>query len=374
MRRVLLLLRMIARRVMHYLIDGRCKDLIGKAQNYNRDISFEGDIKGKRILHCEKGMLLKNFEKATDCQLTININEADIALYWGGNHNLLRFKYLRSVVQHKLPFIRVEDGFIRSMIPYVSRDNPPLESIGLSFLVDHIGIYFRTCSASILSSFLNSSWIISNSEKEAAIDAINYIKQAGLSKYNIVKPERVNFNTDNSYSSVILVVDQIKGDKSIAGANADAQSFIKMLEDAIHDNPNSLILVKSHPGKVFYNSSSHFKLSHIKNKNVRVINKSINPISLLQSVDKVYVVSSQMGMEALLCDKKVICYGTPFYSGWGITVDRGVKCIRHKTRTKEELFYTAYLKFAYYFNPATGKKSNLQGVLRYLASQLVCRT
>ena len=99
--------------------------------------------------------------------------------------------------------------------------------------------------------------------------------------------------------------------------------------------------------------------------------ENLNPISLLQAVDEVYVVSSQMGIEALLCGKKVVCYGIPFYSGWGLTIDRGFgSSVRHKKRALEELFYAAYLKFTYYFNPATGKKSDLHGVLRYLATQL----
>ncbi len=42
---------------------------------------------------------------------------------------------------------------------------------------------------------------------------------------------------------------------------------------------------------------------------------------LLMAVDEVHVLTSIAGFEALLRGKPVTCYGQPFYSGWGLTVD-----------------------------------------------------
>ena len=42
---------------------------------------------------------------------------------------------------------------------------------------------------------------------------------------------------------------------------------------------------------------------------------------LLMAVDEVHVLTSLAGFEALLRGKPVTCYGQPFYSGWGLTVD-----------------------------------------------------
>ena len=96
----------------------------------------------------------------------------------------------------------------------------------------------------------------------------------------------------------------------------------------------------------------------------------MNPISLLKSVDKVYVVSSQIGMEALLCGKKIICYSAAFYAGWGLTVDQGNIPRRLRTRTLREIFYASYLKFTHYFDPATGEKSDLQGLFEYFSANI----
>jgi len=41
----------------------------------------------------------------------------------------------------------------------------------------------------------------------------------------------------------------------------------------------------------------------------------------LAQVDEVHTISSLTGFEALLRDLTVICYGLPFYAGWGLTVD-----------------------------------------------------
>jgi hypothetical protein len=44
------------------------------------------------------------------------------------------------------------------------------------------------------------------------------------------------------------------------------------------------------------------------------------PMVPAQRVDKVYTVSSGMGFEAVLAGRHVICFGSPFYAGWGFTM------------------------------------------------------
>ncbi|MFP3355094.1 capsular polysaccharide biosynthesis protein, partial [Pseudoalteromonas sp. SIMBA_153] len=54
----------------------------------------------------------------------------------------------------------------------------------------------------------------------------------------------------------------------------------------------------------------------------QIISDDINPWALLEQVDDVYVVTSQLGFEALMAGKRVHCYGLPFYAGWGLTHDQ----------------------------------------------------
>lgn len=46
-----------------------------------------------------------------------------------------------------------------------------------------------------------------------------------------------------------------------------------------------------------------------------------NIADLLGKVDEVHCMTSLAGFEALLRQKTVVCYGKPFYAGWGLTKD-----------------------------------------------------
>ncbi len=374
LKRCYVILRNLKRNALVALYSPYCDYLVRKSVKLNKSFGFNGEISGKRVAHTEHGSVLIHFEESTGCILTSEISEASVALLWGAGYNPERCKFLRSVIKYKLPFITVEDGFIRSVMPYATRQakNQPKEKTnGLSYIVDHKGVYIDAEKGSIINDFLNSDWQITTEERKSAMNAIANIKEKSLSKYNVVRPKTINFNSNNAYNSVVLIIDQSKGDKSISGAKANNSSFQKMLKEATDENPDSLILVKAHPDETLGDSRGYFTSYSPKQSNIRMLYENLNPISLLQAVDTVYVVSSQMGMEALLCGKEVVCYGIPFYSGWGLTTDRGLgSCDRRKKRTMEELFYASYLKFTYYFNPATGKKSDLHGVLKYLAAQL----
>ena len=101
-------------------------------------------------------------------------------------------------------------------------------------------------------------------------------------------------------------------------------------------------------------------------KNLYKQTDPINPIALLKKVDKVYVCTSQLGFEALMCGKEVHVFGMPFYAGRGLTQDR-LNCPRrtHK-RTLEEVFYIAYILYARYVNPATQSRCEIEEAMNYL--------
>ena len=50
---------------------------------------------------------------------------------------------------------------------------------------------------------------------------------------------------------------------------------------------------------------------------VIILDQPCHPHALIEQVDAVYTVSSQMGFEALLLGKPVYCFGMPFYAGLG---------------------------------------------------------
>ncbi len=88
-------------------------------------------------------------------------------------------------------------------------------------------------------------------------------------------------------------------------------------------------------------------------------------------MDEVYVVSSQLGFEALLCGKKVHCFGVPWYAGWGLTNDVHAPLDilngrRNRQKSLQHLFACAYFHYACYVNPVTGQRCELEDILELL--------
>ncbi|HDR0932622.1 TPA: capsular polysaccharide biosynthesis protein, partial [Pasteurella multocida] len=166
----------------------------------------------------------------------------------------------------------------------------------------------------------------------------------------------------------ILIVDQTFGDKSINYAQASDHTFLKMLEIAKLNNPNAIFIIKSHPEVEIGEKEGHFS-SIVESEQVKFLYDTVNPYSLLDHIDEVYVVSSTLGFEALLAGKKVHCFGIPWYSNWGVTTDY-FKCTRRKQkRTIAELFFAAYFRYTRYINPITKEKGDIFDVINWLILQ-----
>ncbi|MGE0791054.1 MAG: capsular polysaccharide biosynthesis protein [Sandaracinaceae bacterium] len=94
---------------------------------------------------------------------------------------------------------------------------------------------------------------------------------------------------------------------------------------------------------------------------------------LLGQVDHRYVMTSSMGLEALVAGCSVTCFGMPFYAGWGLTDDRApVPDRRGRARTLEELVALAYVRYPRYVDPETGEGGDVDTVIEHLALQRAC--
>ena len=141
-----------------------------------------------------------------------------------------------------------------------------------------------------------------------------------------------------------------------------------MLECAIKENPDADIIIKTHPDTIAHGSSRKvgYYTGIKRHNNIYPMTKPINPISLIKYADKVYVCTTQLGFEALMCGKEVHVFGMPFYAGWGLTQDRQ-KCERRtNTRTLEEVFYIAYIMCSYYVNPDKKCRCEIEEAMDYL--------
>lgn len=243
---------------------------------------------------------------------------------------------------HNLPVTSFEDAFLRSVKPGAKA--PPF-----GIIEDSEGIYFDTSSPS---EFANA--LLSASSDTRARAFIDYQKARGISKYNLVP--RGNW-TESGY---VLVIDQVRDDASVIYGSRGAEDFEAMLEAAKAEYPDDKIYIKGHPARAGY-------LDEVaQDARVKYIKNAINPWDLLEGAKAVYVVSSQMGFEAILAGHRPVVFGAPFYAGVGLSDDRAMNL--RKPLSTETLYSHAMMNFPHWFDEA-GRESDFESALFGLDAQ-----
>lgn len=242
----------------------------------------------------------------------------------------------------------LEDGFIRSF----DLKKSLIESF--SIVEDDIGIYYDATAPSRLENILlnydfYNDRVLMNTSKEA----IELIIKYNISKYNHSKDLSDNYFSENEEK--ILVIVQIEEDKSLKYGLTNNFTLDDLVKIALEENPDSKIYIKIHPDEIL---KDNYNIK-FKNDRCKIISEDLNSISLLKNFEKVYTRTSQMGFEAILLGKKCVCFGMPFYAGWGITDDR-VLCPRRKRElVVEEVFAASYILYTKYMNPYTKNKIDI---------------
>ena len=229
----------------------------------------------------------------------------DALLAWGRRPSARRVERLGC--RWQIPVWHLEDGLVRSLKK--GRDHPPL-----CLLIDDIGVHFDCTAPSRLEQRIASALTQAQVNRARLLRTL-WCKER-LSKLN---PVRESPRPEHPY---ILVVDQSAGDLSIVMGGADAGCFQRMLQAALTNHPDHLIVVKVHPDVIHGRARGHFSPSELDHPRIRLCADGLHPAALLEHADAVYVVTSQMGFEALLWGRPVHCFGMPFYAGWGLTQDR----------------------------------------------------
>lgn len=221
-----------------------------------------------------------------------------------------------------LPLWRCEDGFLRSLGS--GADGPPL-----SLVVDDLGIYYDASTPSRLERLIATP--LEAAERTRASELPGLWCRERVSKYNGA-PE-----SEPPAQPFVLVVDQTAGDLSIGGGLAGPASFRRMLAAALAEHPEALVLVKVHPEVAAGRRRGHFSAAELAHPRIRVCADGGHPAALLERALAVYVVTSQLGFEALLHGRAVHCFGLPFYAGWGLTHDRLAAPERRRTAMPPDL-------------------------------------
>ncbi|EAJ2374693.1 capsular polysaccharide biosynthesis protein [Campylobacter jejuni] len=298
---------------------------------------------------------VRNFYTISLYKKNLKIKKDDLFFGWGRKKSGL--KAMNLAKKYKAKFILLEDGFIRSL--NLGVENSP----SFSMVKDDIGIYYDATMPSKLENLLNTCEFKDEEIKQAK-KAIELIKKYKISKYNN------NLDIPDNYfqkdEKRVLIITQTANDASLEFGLAKDFKTLDMIKDAIKENPKSTIYIKIHPDVLSGKKQSDLDLNSLP-KECILITENFNPIALLEFFDKVYTKTSGMGFEALMQECECICYGMPFYAGWGLTKDK-LECKRRmQKRSLEEVFYVAYILYAEYFNPCLNQKSNIFDTIQTLA-------
>lgn len=258
-----------------------------------------------------------------------------------------------------LPLIRLEDGFLRS-VGLGKRGAP-----AVGFVVDNDSIYYDASKPSRLEAILMSDLPDNEDVRSLATAALERIVAERLSKFNAghgVGPER-------SGRIRAVLVDQVQGDASVVGSGASAATFSRMLDRAIAELGTDRIAVRVHPD-VARGLANGFLAFEAIRRGVAIISEEIDPIRLVESVEEVWTVSSQLGLEAVMRGVAVSTFGMPFYGGWGLTRDlaEGVvaevaRSRRTRKRDLTAVFSAAYVLYTRYADPVTRRRIDIHGAI-----------
>ena len=231
--------------------------------------------------------------------------DVEALLAWGRRPSARRVERLG--LHWGLPVWHLEDGLLRSLGK--GRQHPPL-----ALLVADLGVHFDATRASRLEQRIQQPLTQAQADRARRLRDLWCAKR--LSKLN---PSR---ESPAPAEPFVLVVDQSAGDRSIALGQAAPESFRRMLADALEHNADCTVVVKVHPDVIRGRARGHFRPADLHHPRIQLCSDGLHPAALLERARAVYVVTSQMGFEALLWGRTVHCFGMPFYAGWGLTRDR----------------------------------------------------
>lgn len=242
---------------------------------------------------------------------------------------------------HRIPQWRMEDGFLRSA-GLGSDLHPPL-----SLVLDKTGIYYDATRPSDLEIMLTNSNLTAIQQQRAAALQQKLVASK-ISKYNLgaafVLP------AEAAGKKVILVPGQVEDDASILTGTLSLRTNGDLLRTVRERNPTAYIIYKPHPDVLVGNRQGYIPEEDINRwANIQALDADI--IQCIQAADELHTLTSLSGFEALLHGKKVVCYGLPFYAGWGLTQDEHFCSRRTRSLTLHDVVYQALIAYPSYIDP-----------------------
>lgn len=254
---------------------------------------------------------------------------------------------------------RMEDGFVRS-VGLGSKHTPPS-----SIIIDKgDSLYFRCDKPSSIETFLQTH-SFTDEERLRARRTINRILDDNITKYNL-KETGTDLAIDRNVEN-ILILGQCEDDNSIVYGSPEIKLNTALMLRVLGLYPDANIYFRPHPDVTAGTRVTLSDIYTLKDQ-VHILDGPFALWDNIQRFDRVCVMTSLGGFEALLRGVNVETFGVPFYAGWGLTQDHIASPRRTKHLTLEEVFYGAYIYAPTYLVSGTGKMTSLETVLESLSA------
>ena len=281
--------------------------------------------------------------------------EGDLIGVWGHSPTSHRGESVAD--KRETPIIRIEDAFLRSVLPGRSGSAP----IGLS--IDHKGMHYDPAQLSDLEDILSHHPLDDTNLMNRARACVARLHEAHLTKYTGFDP-----TTPCPEPGYVLVFDQTLNDASVLKSKADRSTFLEMLVFAQEEHPGKKVLIKTHPDTLAGHREGYFKPSDV-NQNVKFFTNAVSPWTLMEGAAAIYTVSSQLGFEAIFAGHKPRVFGQPFYAGWGLTLDERPVPRRQRQLSRAQLFAAAMILYPKWYDPYRDCLCDLETAIDTLDAQ-----
>lgn len=241
------------------------------------------------------------------------------------------------------PVVRLEDGFLRSVGLGADLVRP------LSWVMDERGMYYDATVPSALEQLLADTPFDGELRERARV-LRERILAAGLTKYNV---GQAHWQRPATSKPVVLVAGQVEADASIRLGAPGLRNNMALLKAVRAERPDAHLVYKPHPDVVAQlREAGKGEGGAAAFCDEIVIDAPMDQV--LRLVDEVHVLTSLAGFEALLRGKPVVCWGCPFYAGWGLTEDREEIPRRVRRLSLDELVAGVLLLYPTYVSRVTG--------------------
>lgn len=261
-----------------------------------------------------------------------------------------------------VPVLRVEDGFLRS-VGLGSDFLPPC-----SIILDGRGIYYDPSRPSDLEAILAETEFSPALLTRAEV-LVRRLVQAGVTKYNTGSADLPALPAGRR---LVLVPGQVANDLSVRLGSGAVTSNLALLQAVRAAAPDAFILYKPHPDvDAGHRPGAIPDAQALEIADVLVRGVPMAP--LIGAVQEVHTLTSLTGFEALLRGRAVTCWGQPFYSGWGLTMDMAPLPRRNRVLTVLQLAAGVLLLHPRYLDPVTGLPCPAEVLLDRLADPALWR-